>query len=67
MAPGRSVTQVLGVLPAGSEPPWGDMGTKSNPVAAVLVLKDPVHWYRDVQLVLDLIMGGTSVSGQEIT
>lgn len=34
------------------------MGTEANPVAAVLVLKDPTHWYRDVQLVLDLIMSG---------
>ena len=52
------MTQVLAVLPAESEPPRNGMGTEANPVAAVLVLKDPTHWYKDVQLVLDLITSG---------
>ena len=52
---------LLAVLPAerGFQPPRKGMATEANPIAAVLVLKDPTHWYRDVQLVLDIIMSGT--------
>lgn len=32
--------------------------TEDNPIAAVLVFKDPTDWYRDVQLVLDVVMSG---------
>lgn len=56
------ITQPLAVLPAEREPPQRGMGTEANPVAAVLVLKDPKDWYRDVQLVLDLIMSGKDIS-----
>jgi hypothetical protein len=62
MAPGQSITQPLAVLPAEREPPQRGMGTEANPVVAVLVLKDPKDWYRDVQLVLDLIMSGRDIS-----
>ena len=50
------------MLPAERKPPQRGMGTEANPVAAVLVLKDPKDWYRDVQLVLDLIMSGRDIS-----
>lgn len=34
----------------------GDPGSEENPFAAVLVLKDPSDWYRDLQLILDVVL-----------
>ena len=33
----------------------GDPGTADNPFAAVMVLKDPTDWFRDLQLILDVV------------
>lgn len=40
------------------EPAAGGMGSEANPIAAVLVFKDPPDWYRDTQLVLDVLTSG---------
>lgn len=41
-----------------AEPGAGDMGSEGNPIAGVLVFKDPNDWYRDTQLVLDVLTSG---------
>ena len=33
-------------------------GTEAAPFQAVLVFTDPVDWYRDLQLITDVIMSG---------
>lgn len=41
-----------------SEGPAGAAGSEENPIAAVLVFKDPIDWYRDAQLALDVVTSG---------
>lgn len=36
-------------------------GTEEAPFQAVLVFSDPVDWYRDLQLITDVIMSGQLV------
>ena len=38
-------------------------GTEQNPFQAVLVFTDPVDWYRDLQLITDVIMSGQHIWG----
>ena len=33
-------------------------GTEEAPYEAVLVFTDPIDWYRDLQLITDVIMSG---------
>ena len=33
-------------------------GTEEAPFEAVLVFTDPIDWYRDLQLITDVIMSG---------
>lgn len=51
--------QLLGApAAAAAAGPARGAATEDNPIAAVLVFKDPTDWYRDVQLVLDVVMSG---------
>lgn len=34
------------------------MGSEANPTAGVLIFKDPPDWYRDTQLILDVLTSG---------
>ena len=36
-------------------------GTEAAPFQAVLVFSDPVDWYRDLQLITDVVMSGQLV------
>ena len=50
-----------GLTPEGQQaPPMADSrcGTHEAPFEAVLVFTDPVDWYRDLQLLTDVIMSG---------
>ncbi|KAL3150736.1 hypothetical protein ABBQ32_000518 [Trebouxia sp. C0010 RCD-2024] len=42
-------------IPAMSDP---SCGTEAAPFQAVLVFSDPVDWYRDLQLITDVVMSG---------
>lgn len=52
-----------GLFAETAEPAAGNMGSEGNPIAGVLVFKDPNDWYRDTQLVLDVLTSGTTASG----
>lgn len=39
-------------------------GTEAAPFQAVLVFSDPVDWYRDLQLITDVVMSGQRVNMQ---
>ena len=57
----RSFLLTAGLTPEGQEvPPMADplCGTQEAPFEAVLVFTDPVDWYRDLQLLTDVIMSG---------
>lgn len=54
----RSLRGYCGAAP-GETAPMNSMGTADNPIAAVLVFKDPSDWYRDAQLALDIVLSGT--------
>ena len=43
---------------AAAEGPPAGAGTEGNPIAAVLLFKDAVDWYRDMQLTLDVVTSG---------
>ena len=34
------------------------MGSPKRPIQAILVFKDPEDWYLDLQIMMDVIMGG---------
>ena len=34
------------------------MGSPKRPIEAILVFKDPGDWYLDLQVMMDVIMGG---------
>ena len=40
------------------EMPDPSCGTEEAPFQAVLVFSDPVDWYRDLQLITDVVMSG---------
>ena len=42
-------------IPAMSDP---SCGTEEAPFQAVMVFSDPVDWYRDLQLITDVVMSG---------
>lgn len=42
-------------IPAMADP---SCGTEENPFQAVMVFSDPVDWYRDLQLITDVVMSG---------
>lgn len=48
----------------GEAGPANGMGSTDNPIAAILVFKDPCDWYRDAQLALDIVLSG-GVPGRE--
>ena len=41
-------------------------GTEDAPYEAVLVFSDPIDWYRDLQLITDVVMSGASQSLGEL-
>ena len=56
-----SVRCSLGLDPEGHQaPPMADpsCGSEEAPFEAALVFTDPVDWYRDLQLLTDVIMSG---------
>ena len=60
----RSFLLTAGLTPEGQEvAPMADprCGSQEAPFEAVLVFTDPVDWYRDLQLLTDVIMSGQLV------
>lgn len=49
-------------IPAMSDP---SCGTEAAPFQAVLVFSDPVDWYRDLQLITDVVMSGGVMGRRE--
>ena len=41
-------------------------GTEQNPFQAVMVFSDPVDWYRDLQLITDVVMSGQLLMIQDV-
>ena len=39
-------------------------GTEEAPFQAVMVFSDPVDWYRDLQLITDVVMSGQLLQSQ---
>lgn len=51
-------------IPAMSDP---SCGTEEAPFQAVMVFSDPVDWYRDLQLITDVVMSGQLLQSQVST
>lgn len=52
---GAGLTPEGEIVPAMPDP---HCGTEEAPFQAVMVFSDPVDWYRDLQLITDVVMSG---------
>ena len=58
---GAGLTPEGDAIPAMSDP---SCGTEEAPFQAVMVFSDPVDWYRDLQLITDVVMSGQNLQSQ---